>query len=368
MCDQSVSLEKGVNRALSRDALTFSIHLYKNIVKHTDKGTYIPFFEMMNTLDTKVRIDANNKLLGKFSDSAISNKIATYLKVSDNQNLFCRSLRRDDFDLFTTNAVEQFHSFLTKIRKGNLINLLSQTLTLQANASNKLNLENTLMAEQLTPFGEVMLSFNIALALLFKVTQEGLHFKCEYDTFKGVNLENLFKDYMQSVHRNIKSYLKSRASYLVSLQSCSADVVTENSCSLCNATNFYTYCPHIIAVRLKLFYPEILDLTTFQAFGKKVNFAQLLWKTLQPAEVVNLFGCLPAMYYGYFNTSDNTKTSFNDNIYHPTVINTWVAQVSNYLNRETDSARNIQIMNSLVGRPKDFFETMRRFYTSTQGS
>lgn len=68
---------------------------------------------------------------------------------------------------------------------------------------------------------------------------------------------------MRLVHRDIDPYLKSRASYLESLELCSADIVAEASCSLCKAVHFYTYRLHVIAVRLRSLYPEILDLNTF---------------------------------------------------------------------------------------------------------
>lgn len=181
MCDLSVALEKAIPTVFGRDALTCSVHLYKDVVKHASEDSYKPFFTMMNTLDEKVRSEANEELIGQFNEGGVSNKNHAYVKVSSAQSTFCRSLRRDNFDLFTTNAVKQFRSCLDKIKRGNLINFLSHTLTLQANALNKLTFENSTMVSQFTSFGEVMLSLNIAMALLFTVTPCGIHYKCKYD-------------------------------------------------------------------------------------------------------------------------------------------------------------------------------------------
>lgn len=60
ICDQLLSLEKGIYHAFSKHALTRSIHLYKCVVKHKSKGTYTPFFTMMSSLDEKVKKDAND--------------------------------------------------------------------------------------------------------------------------------------------------------------------------------------------------------------------------------------------------------------------------------------------------------------------
>lgn len=101
-------------------------------------------------------------------------------------------------------------------------------------------------------------------------------------------------------------------------------------------------------------------------FGEMKNFSAFLCNVLSSREVITLFGCYPVMYYGNCDSPDGEPTGFDYYIYHPSVINTWVAQVSDYLSRETDSAKNINTMNPLVGRRKSFLDTMRRMSVSAE--
>lgn len=256
---------------------------------------------------------------------------------------------------------------IRQIKTGNMVNLLSHLLTLQSNAFNKLHLENNIIEPHFTPYAEVYISLNIALALLMKVTPNGINFRCDYDMSKDRNLKVLVSSFMASLRR-YKSYIKSRSFYLKSLKSYPAELVTENTCSLFAATVFYTYCLHVLAERMNIYYPELFQLDGFEPVSERRNFATLLTSIMDFNDIRRLIGCHYILCFGYVNKPSTGETVFCDDIYHLTVINTWVVQVSNYLQRETDSARNIDSLDTLVGRRRNFFERMRSHYASLQMS
>lgn len=242
MCDQSSVLEGSILKVMGSEPLTCSIHLLRNLVKHTHGNVIEHFKTFLYTLDKDECSRAQKEIEKSFHEKARTSKNATWKKVSEKPHLFCRSHRTDAFEQFTTNAVEQFHSSIGTLKRGNMINLVSQLSMIQLSGLNELAYSNK-DDPRFSKFGAVILSINISLALLFSVEIGEGSFTVTYKERANFNIYEMYASYMKCLKRN-KSYASVRRSYLTSLIKCHAETVTDTSCSLFNY--FFFFCNLLI--------------------------------------------------------------------------------------------------------------------------
>lgn len=168
MCDQFSKLEGDILKVSGTEALTCSIHLLKCIQKRISGSMGDNFKIFIHSLDKEECSKSQKEIEKLFHDSAKTVKNPTWKKVAEKLHLFCRSHRTDSFEQFTTNSVEQFHSYIGKLKRGNMINLISQLSMMQLSGLNSLAHGNE-GGTPFTTFGSTILSVNISLALLFSV-------------------------------------------------------------------------------------------------------------------------------------------------------------------------------------------------------
>lgn len=200
-------------------------------------------------MDKEEQQDAQENLLSKFYQKARENCPPTFKKVSFELQKFARANRDMWFEISTTNTVEQVHNVMRHVKNGDIVNFVNNLVAFQIHAINKLTAENSVETPTFTGYATYILSLQLALASAFKVeeTSHGIY-TVAFDGLKECPVLDLYQSYMVKLNRS-SSYWNSRKPYLLSLQRCVADNVTEISCSLCPATKTYCYCPHVLAVR-----------------------------------------------------------------------------------------------------------------------
>lgn len=352
MSDQSKSFE-GASQAVFKRALhTCSVHLLRNIIRNCSGNVTALFHEMLHTLDPEKRKLAKRQLLKQFHPSAAKRSHPTFNKVSENPRLFCRSLRKDGFEQFTTNPVEQFHSTIKQLKDGCVVNLVSQLSMLQLSAFNRLSVENNLEYPKMSGFGSVVISLNIALALTMKIQRHGRTFSVFHDPETSVPLKDIYSGYMRRLGRR-ENYTLCRTSYIESLTNCIATKVTEISCSLCNQQLFYCYCPHILAVRLRVSFEDLWHAARMNEWDCIDQVEPLLNRITFP-ELVQLVGCHSSLYRG--ELEGKQVILFEDCIYEPGAINRWSGETAQYLMKHYNSSQYYNTVGIFTGRRLNFMD------------
>lgn len=70
MCDQSSALERGIATVFGKVGMTCSVHLLKNVMKHTSGRVYRLFTTYCQSLESEESLQARDELIGHFHDSA----------------------------------------------------------------------------------------------------------------------------------------------------------------------------------------------------------------------------------------------------------------------------------------------------------
>ena len=358
MCDQGLPLETAIFKVFGYEPLTCGLHLFKNVVKHTKGSVYAAFNTLCHTLDRQKQQEAHDDLISKFHQSSKKDHVRTFKKVDSELWKFTRLDKPFDFELQTTNAIEQIHSRMRFSKQGNIVNFISQLMTFQLHAINKLMDENSRDTPEFTAYGKIIISLQLGISTAFKVepTSTGT-FTVSYDRDRMYPIALVYEQYMRRLGRR-KNYWKSRREYLRSLVECEALEVTDHSCSLCGNSKSYLHCPHVMAVRGHLYFR--LEHLMMAETDTSIVYPHLnrLLGSRSFSDVVNLLGAHTALYHGYINDSDsdNEGRPINDAIPDPSEVNIFVASNVNWVLRKKDSGANHDTVGNLVGRKKDFVE------------
>lgn len=257
MSDQAKSFESAHMAVFHEPIYTCSVHLLRNIIIHTKGHVTALFHKMVHTLVDQVREEAQGKILDMFHDKVPTRKLPTYEKVCNQTNMHCQNQRRNGFEQYTTNPVEQFHSTIKSVKEVRKcwqsgISIINDCFS----TFNALSKGEDVDEPRLSGFGRVVISLNIAMALTMKVEKQGRTRIVSQNKDYNVSLHRIFKDYMDGLKRK-ESYSRCRIAYIDSLIECVASEVTETKCSLCKEDTSYCYCPHILAVRLHVSFAKI---------------------------------------------------------------------------------------------------------------
>lgn len=234
------------------------------------------------------------------------------------------------------------------------MNLISQLSMLQLGGFAKLWNEQRVDCCTMSTFGEVIISLNVAMSLLFNVDQtaDG-SFTVKYGADKEFLLTYLYELHMKVLKRKA-SYTRFRKPYLESLTRCPALMVTRTDCSLCKAEQFYCYCPHILAVRFASIDKGLFGEVSIVGIPHLRNYVRDILSKMDFTSFVSLVGCHSSLYYGFLNGNDVIPT--DGTIYDAIAINRWVAQASSFLERMDNSLTTIRSMHALTGRRRNFLE------------
>lgn len=122
--NQSKAFESAHETVFGEESYTCIVHLLRNVMTSTlGNGTTL-FHGMVQKLDERTRNHARDALLDMFPETSRNPNHPTYNKISSKAELYCRSLRTDGFEQFTTNPVEQFHSTIKALKKGGAVNMI----------------------------------------------------------------------------------------------------------------------------------------------------------------------------------------------------------------------------------------------------
>ncbi|CCD27234.1 uncharacterized protein NDAI_0K00430 [Naumovozyma dairenensis CBS 421] len=139
MCDQGKGLESAIREEHGKEALTCVTHLSKNLIRNA-KGRVIEAFQAAtHTVDPQVYEESINELIKKIRESKRDSGNSTFKKLTENPRSFSR-LKRDwpHWEIFTTNPVEQFHSFINVLKRGSLVNMIVNLTSFQISCHNRL--------------------------------------------------------------------------------------------------------------------------------------------------------------------------------------------------------------------------------------
>lgn len=309
MADQSRALETAIKCIFKTQSLTCGLHLFKNVVKHTEGKPYSHFNTLCQTLDKQKQEDAQKALLDMFYPKSKNGRTPTYKKIESELARFTRLNKPCGFEAQTTNGVEQLHSSMRYMKQGNVVNFVTHLSVLQLHALNKLQTENCRDHPKFTFYAETILSLQLALATAFKVELKSPGvYNVSYDKDRNYPIVKVYAQYMKKLGRR-KSLWRYRREYLDSLITCTAVEVTEVSCSLCPAAVDYMRCPHVVAVRGLLSFPvERQEMADADVTILWSHVSRLLERHTF-FSVVNLSGAHPALYHGYLPTPGSGTSS-----------------------------------------------------------
>ncbi|CCH60788.1 hypothetical protein TBLA_0D02870 [Henningerozyma blattae CBS 6284] len=294
MCDQSRALESAITSVMDRPYLTCGVHLVKNVVKWTKGKVVAKFRNLLHTLDEATCNDNLKCLVQAFYSSAKANQNSTYNKITSMKEKFATFTRKNHFEQFSTNPVEQFHSLIKMLKRTGTNNLINNLLANQGSCINTLVDENWRTSIEMTNFGICIISCQLALASCFEVISK----PSDHDVYTlqfvtKTDIKKMYEAYMRTLGRKA-NYTDSRYACLKSLKNCGQPVVVKgNYCSLCPSPGYY-YCPHVFATKLFKHFPSIYEGLQCQPILQDLNLLGNL--NINVKECIEYFGIHSVLY------------------------------------------------------------------------